>query len=137
MGFPGETKEEFQRSCDFAERVGFYEAHVFKYSRRRGTVADRMPDQIPETLKAERSEELIRITDRLSHEFRSYYLGKEAAFLSEELITIGGESYETGFTPEYVRCIKKTETLHSNDILVGKVSQIVQQNVIDESLVLV
>ncbi len=136
VGFPGETEEEFRTSCDFAERIGFYEAHVFKYSRRRGTVADRMPDQIPETLKAERSEELIRITDRLSHEFRSYYLGKEAAFLSEELITIGGESYETGFTPEYVRCIKKTETLHSNDIIVGKVSQIVQQNVIDESLVL-
>ena len=136
VGFPGETEEEFRATCDLAEQVGFYEAHVFKYSRRRGTVADRMPDQIPEPLKAARSEELIRITDRLSHEFRSYYLGKDAAFLSEELVEIGGELYETGFTPEYVRCIKKSESLHQNEIIVGKTSHIVQQNVIDESLVL-
>ena len=136
VGFPGETEEEFRGTCDFAERVGFYEAHVFKYSRRRGTVADRMPDQIPEPLKAARSEELIRITDRLSHEFRTYYLGKDAAFLSEELVEIGGELYETGFTPEYVRCVKKSESLHQNEIIVGKTSHIVQQNVIDESLVL-
>ena len=136
VGFPGETEEEFRATCDLAEQVGFYEAHVFKYSRRRGTVADRMPDQIPEPLKAARSEELIRITDRLSHEFRSYYLGKDAAFLSEELVKIGGELYETGFTPEYVRCIKKSESLHQNEIIVGKTSHIVQQNVIDESLVL-
>ncbi|MBQ7175137.1 MAG: tRNA (N(6)-L-threonylcarbamoyladenosine(37)-C(2))-methylthiotransferase MtaB [Lachnospiraceae bacterium] len=136
VGFPGETEEEFRGTCDFAERVGFYEAHVFKYSRRRGTVADRMPDQIPEPLKAARSEELIRITDRLSHEFRTYYLGKDAAFLSEELVEIGGELYETGFTPEYIRCVKKSESLHQNEIIVGKTSHIVQQNVIDESLVL-
>ncbi len=137
VGFPGETEEQFRNTCAFAEKIGFYEAHVFKYSRRRGTPADRMEGQITEAEKSRRSEELIRITDRLSREFREYYLGKPLEFLSEELIEAGGVTYETGYTPEYVKCLKVSDKLHQNVIISGKGSQIVQENVVDESMLLV
>ena len=136
VGFPGETEDQFLNTCSFAEQIGFYEAHVFKYSRRKGTPADRMEGQITEAEKSRRSEILIGITDRLSRTFREYYLGRQVEFLSEELVTIGGRSYETGYTPEYVRCLKPSDELHQNVILSGKGSQIVQENVMDESILL-
>lgn len=136
VGFPGETEKEFEDTCDLAERAGFYEAHIFKYSRRKGTPADRMPDQITEAVKAERSDALSRITSRLSGEFRRHYLGKEVEFLSEELINIGGKTYETGFTREYVRCLKESGKLHQNELISGKASQIFYENFIDESIII-
>lgn len=136
VGFPGETEQEFLNTCSFAEQIGFYEAHVFKYSRRKGTPADRMEGQITDAEKSRRSEELIAITDRLSHRFREYYLGRQVEFLSEELVTIGGQDYETGFTPEYVRCLKPSRELHQNAVIGGKASQIVQEIVMDESILL-
>ena len=136
VGFPGETEQEFLNTCRFAEQIGFYEAHVFKYSRRKGTPADRMDGQITDAEKSRRSEELIAITDRLSHQFREYYLGRQVEFLSEELVTIGGRDYETGFTPEYVRCLKPSRKLHQNAVIGGKASQIVQEIVMDESILL-
>ncbi len=136
VGFPGETEQEFLNTCSFAEQIGFYEAHVFKYSRRKGTPADRMDGQITDAEKSRRSEELIAITDRLSHRFREYYLGRQVEFLSEELVTIGGQDYETGFTPEYVRCLKPSRELHQNAVIGGKASQIVQEIVMDESILL-
>ena len=136
VGFPGETEQEFLNTCSFAEKIGFYEAHVFKYSRRKGTPADRMDGQITDAEKSRRSEELIAITDRLSHRFREYYLGRQVEFLSEELVTIGGQDYETGFTPEYVRCLKPSCELHQNAVIGGKASQIVQEIVMDESILL-
>lgn len=136
VGFPGETEKEFEDTCDLAERAGFYEAHIFKYSRRKGTPADRMPEQITEAVKAERSDALSRITSRLSGEFRRHYLGKEVEFLSEELINIGGKTYETGFTREYVRCLKESGKLHQNELISGKASQIFYENFIDESIII-
>ena len=136
VGFPGETEREFEDTCDLAERAGFYEAHIFKYSRRKGTPADRMPDQITEAVKAERSDALSSITNRLSGEFRRHYLGKEVEFLSEELINIGGKTYETGFTKEYVRCLKESGKLHQNELISGKASQIFYENFIDESIII-
>ncbi len=136
VGFPGETEENFIETCDFSERIGFYEAHVFKYSRRRGTPADRMENQITEAVKAERSERLINITNKLSHDFREYYLDRECSFLSEELITLNGKTYETGYTKEYVRCLRESSDLHANEIVTGMSSQLIQQNGVDESLIL-
>lgn len=136
VGFPGETEENFIETCDFAEKIGFYEAHVFKYSRRRGTPADRMDNQVTEAVKSERSERLINITNKLSHDFREYYLDRECRFLSEELITLNGKTYETGYTKEYVRCLKESSDLHTNEIVTGMSSQLIQQNGVDESLIL-
>ncbi|MCQ2415622.1 MAG: tRNA (N(6)-L-threonylcarbamoyladenosine(37)-C(2))-methylthiotransferase MtaB [Lachnospiraceae bacterium] len=105
VGFPRETEEEFEETLAFAKRVGFYEAHVFKYSRRKGTVADRMDGQLTEAVKTERSNRLMALCDEMSHAYRSRFLGKNVTFLYEETVTADGKDYLTGFTPEYVRCL--------------------------------
>ena len=103
VGFPGETQEEFAQTKRFLERIGFYEMHVFQYSRRHGTRAERMPDQVPETVKKARSGELLALVEEQSKAFRDYYIGKEQTVLFEEDMQIGEKRYMVGFTPEYVR----------------------------------
>ncbi|MCD8078277.1 MAG: tRNA (N(6)-L-threonylcarbamoyladenosine(37)-C(2))-methylthiotransferase MtaB [Lachnospiraceae bacterium] len=103
VGFPGETEEEFRQTRDFLERVSFYEVHVFKYSRRKGTRADRMPDQVPEPVKAERSRILLEMTEAQAGQFRAYYFGQEAEVRLEEPEERNGETFLTGYTREYVR----------------------------------
>lgn len=103
VGFPGETEEEFSETAKFLERVHFYEMHVFKYSRREGTRADRMPDQIPEPEKTRRSALLLELERRMSREYRESFLGTETTALLEEEITVDGERYMLGHTREYVK----------------------------------
>ena len=136
VGFPGETEEYFSETVDFVRRIGFYEAHVFKYSRRKGTAADAMDCQLTEAIKQERSSRLIAVCRELSESFREYYYGRETSFISEELCEIEGETFETGYTPEYVRAVKKTRTLHQNELIKGVCSQILQSKDIDGRLLL-
>lgn len=103
VGFPGETPEEFAQTKRFLERIGFYEMHVFQYSKRHGTRAERMPDQVPETVKKARSGELLALVEEQSKAFRDFYIGKEQTVLFEEDMQIGAKRYMVGFTPEYVR----------------------------------
>ena len=103
VGFPGETPEEFSQTKQFLDRIGFYEMHVFQYSKRHGTRAERMPDQVPEPVKKERSGELLALEKVQSKEFRDYYIGKTQTVLFEEAMQIGEKRYMVGFTPEYVR----------------------------------
>lgn len=103
VGFPGETEAEFAQTREFLEKARFYEMHVFKYSRRAGTAADAMPDQVPEPVKARRSAELIAMRERQSKEFRGRYIGKEAEALLEETREIGGRMYCIGHTKDYVK----------------------------------
>ena len=103
VGFPGETQEEFARTKAFLEEIRFYEMHVFKYSRRAGTRAAVMPDQVPDPVKNERSKELIEMVGRHSAAFRRKYLGKETRVLLEEKKTIGGRKYLLGHTRDYVQ----------------------------------
>ncbi len=102
VGFPGETEEEFTETYEFIERVHFYELHVFKYSKRNGTKAAVMPGQIREQVKAERSDILIELGERLSHEYRQSHIGKSASLLTEEYKVIDGTKYLIGHTPEYI-----------------------------------
>ena len=136
VGFPGETNEQFEDDLSFAKRIGLYEAHVFKFSRRKGTPADTMPGQLTDAVKSDRSERLIALTDELSDEFRQYYIGRKVEFLSEELIELDGVTYETGYSAEYVRCIKPSSNLHVNEIICGTASRIIHENVIDGALLL-
>ena len=98
-GFPGETEEDFTVSKRFVDEIGFYQMHIFPYSRRKGTAADRMPGQLTMAVKQARVDELEEINDRNTRRFIDYYLGREMEVLIEET---DGE-YLIGHTPEYVR----------------------------------
>ncbi len=102
-GFPGETEEEFEQTKRFLERVGFYEMHVFKYSKRKGTPAAAMDGQVEEEIKARRSDELLALEREMSRQYREKYLHKEVKVLFEEEKVIDGRNCLLGFTGEYIR----------------------------------
>lgn len=119
VGFPGETEEEFRITREFLNKVNFYEVHVFKYSRRRGTAADKMPDQIPEKVKTERSNLLIQDSEIREKAYREWYIGKEVELLVEEDLSLHDTVYQTGFTREYVKvAVKKTQDM-TNRVIKG------------------
>lgn len=103
VGFPQETEEEFKITRDFLERVHFYEMHIFKYSRRKGTVADKMEGQVDESVKSRRSSELLKLESDMSRAYRTMFAGSRADVLIEEIENIDGKPYFMGFTPNYIR----------------------------------
>lgn len=117
VGFPGETEEEYARSKDFIEKVGFYETHVFKYSKREGTRAAVMENQVPESVKAKRSNELIELGRRKRAEYEETLMGTVQEVLIEEEILHEGERYQTGFTREYVKIGQKMTENRVNQIV--------------------
>ncbi|MCR5499149.1 MAG: MiaB/RimO family radical SAM methylthiotransferase [Acetatifactor sp.] len=103
VGFPGETEEEFETTQAFLQKVGFYEMHVFKYSKRKGTRAAVMPDQVPDPVKSQRSDVLLDLEREQSIAFRKNKLGQTAEVLFEEEKVIGGKPYLLGHTMDYVK----------------------------------
>lgn len=122
VGFPGETEEEFEQTKAYLEHIHFYEMHIFKYSKRKGTRAAVMPDQIDEQVKAARSEKLIALGHDMSKEFRKFYIGKNEEVLFEEKAVIGDKEYFVGYTKEYVKVAKKTAENLENQIVSGRIS---------------
>ncbi len=122
VGFPGETEEEFLITREYLRRIHFYEMHIFKYSKREGTRAAVMKEQVPEPEKTKRSTELIALENEMSEEFREYYVGKEVEVLMEEPVEISGKRYFTGYTREYVKIALETERELSNTFVKGKVT---------------
>ena len=122
VGFPGETEEEFEQTEAYLEHIHFYEMHIFKYSKRKGTRAAVMPDQIDEQIKAVRSEKLIALGHDMSKEFRKFYIGKNEEVLFEEKAVIGDKEYFVGYTKEYVKVAKKTDENLENQIVSGRIS---------------
>lgn len=118
VGFPGETEEEFAETKAFLEKICFYEMHIFKYSKRRGTVAADMADQVPEQIKAARSNELFAMEKRQSAEFRRTYIGQDAEVLLEDTAWIDGESWRIGHTRDYVKVAVKAEGAPSANTVV-------------------
>lgn len=105
VGFPGETEDEFKETVSFLEKVNFYEMHVFKYSKRAGTKAAQMPDQIPEQEKSRRSEVLISLGKEMSKKYRESFIGEEKEILLEEKTMIAGNEYIEGHTKEYIKAV--------------------------------
>lgn len=122
VGFPGETEEEFEQTKAYLKHIHFYEMHIFKYSKRKGTRAAVMPDQIDEQVKAARSEKLIALGHDMSKEFRKFYIGKNEEVLFEEKAVIGDKEYFVGYTKEYVKVAKKTDENLENQIVSGRIS---------------
>ncbi len=122
VGFPGETEDEFEQTKAYLEHIHFYEMHIFKYSKRKGTRAAVMPDQIDEQVKAARSEKLIALGHDMSKEFRKFYIGKNEEVLFEEKAVIGDKEYFVGYTKEYVKVAKETAENLENQIVSGRIS---------------
>lgn len=102
VGFPGETDEEFDITCENLEKINLYEMHVFKYSRRKGTVADKMPGQIPDAVKESRSKKLLAMTERHRKAFEASFAGQHDVILVEEYETEDRKCYIKGHTDRYI-----------------------------------
>lgn len=98
VGFPGETEEDFEATVDFVKRAKFLSAHIFAYSKRAGTPAAVMKDQIPEDIKKERSARLIALQDEIRNEILSKEIGNEYSVLFET----HSDGFATGHTPSFI-----------------------------------
>ena len=130
VGFPGESEEEFEETREFLEKINLYEMHIFKYSIRKGTIAAKMPDQVPDTIKAERSDVLLAMEEVQSREYRQTYIGQEVLVLFEEEKKILGENYQIGHTKQYVKVAYKTSDNLSNQIKKGKVKSLLTNDIL-------
>ncbi len=131
VGFPGETEEEFEETRRFLERIGFYEMHIFKYSKRKGTRAAVMENQIPEPVKTKRSAILLEMEQKDSYAFREYYLGKQTEVLMEEKKEMEGKQYWIGHTREYVKVVIPDEGQNlQNRLVIGKLVKMLDKEVL-------
>lgn len=129
VGFPQETEEEFEESRKMIQEADFYETHIFKYSRRQGTRADRMEGQIPESVKTERSHKLIALGKNQKERYMEKFLGKEVEILFEETAEIRGETCWVGYTKEYLKVAVKSEENLENCIRRGIVEGFAEEGV--------
>lgn len=123
VGFPGETQQEFDTTVSFLKKIKLYETHIFKYSRRQGTRAAAMPDQIPETVKAVRSEQLIALGEENRSEFERLHLHEDTEVLFEEKLVIDGREYYTGYTKEYIKAAVPADAAYENALLHGQLAE--------------
>ena len=103
VGFPNETDENFAATKAFLKKVNFYEMHIFKFSRRKGTIADKMTGQIDEKVKTVRSNEFITLGSKMSNDYRQCFVGKEKKVLIEEFVCIDNKQYAVGYTDNYIK----------------------------------
>jgi threonylcarbamoyladenosine tRNA methylthiotransferase MtaB len=135
-GFPGETKELFLETREFLKEIGFADVHIFPYSKRKGTRAATMEEQVEESVKHERSRELIALGKEMTHTYREGFLFKEQQFLLEETGEFEGKTYFTGHNERYVKAyLPKNVTMESGAIVSACPKQL--QNINGEEVLLV
>lgn len=117
VGFPGETEEEFAESKAFLEKIQFYETHIFKYSRRKGTRAAVMENQVSDEKKAERSNILLELNRKNQAAYEEERIGDRDEVLFEELMILDGEKYYAGHTREYIRLVIPAAEDYANQIV--------------------
>ena len=135
VGFPQETEEEFEATKVFLEKVHFYEMHIFKYSRRKGTVADRMEGQADEKVKTQRSAILLELENKMSKEYRQQHIGKTEEVLIEEIISENGKDYFMGFTPDYIRVKIACDTALDNSEYINTIKKVYMKELSDDGIV--
>lgn len=131
VGFPQESDEDYATTREFVKKVGFAELHVFKYSRRDGTVAAKMPGQVDETIKSKRSEDLISVGEALKENYRKEKIGEKVSVLFEEEKEINGIKYQAGHTKEYIEVAVETK-----ENLAGKIEEVFLKDFIDNEIML-
>lgn len=129
VGFPGETEEEFASTEAFLEKVHFYEMHIFKYSKRQGTRAAAMEDQVADRVKTERSGRLMRLERRMSQEYRQSFVGENVEVLYEEAKKIGENVYQIGHTVRYIKVGRRAEGDFKNHILTETIMGALQDDI--------
>lgn len=129
-GFPGETEEEFEESRSFVDSIHFYETHIFPYSKREGTKAAGMPDQLTEQVKKERSRILIALGKEHQREYMGQFLGQEKEVLFEEQQTVEGQEYWTGHTMEYLKIAVISEENLENKRVMVQLREMIGQDLI-------
>lgn len=117
VGFPGETEEEFNTTYDFLKKIGFYKIHTFKYSKRKGTIAEKMPNQISNKLQEERSKKIIELSNEMQNKYNNSYIGKKVKVLFEEKQE---EEYK-GHTSNYMLIRVRTEEDLENEIKIVQI----------------
>lgn len=121
VGFPGETEEEFEESKAFVDKVNFYETHIFKYSKREGTRAAVMENQVPEQIKAERSAQLIELGAKKQEAYEKEMIGKDVEILVEEPAQINGKEVQVGHTKEYIKVALESDENLQNQIVKARI----------------
>ena len=127
VGFPGETQKEFEESLAFANKVDFYETHIFKYSKRRGTKAAVMEGQVLEQDKAARSAVMLELNEKKQKKYEEKWLGKTVEVLFEETIVRDDETYQVGHTKEYLKIAVRSRESWENqrrEVKIVNLSQI-------------
>lgn len=122
VGFPGETNEEFEETKRFLRKISFAQMHIFKYSVRKGTRAEHMPDQVREEIKNVRSNTLIELEETMETEYKSAFLDKAENILIEETMVIDGQAYQIGHNERYLKLAVKSDKDLNNRIIKGKVT---------------
>ncbi len=123
-GFPGERDEDFEESRAFVESIGFFETHIFKYSKRQGTIAAKMKDQLTDRVKSERSAVLIAMNEKKRAQYIEGIIAQKTylpSLLIEEEAMIEGQSLQVGYTAEYIRCGVRSEADLKGKILKGRI----------------
>ncbi len=123
-GFPGETREEFEETLAFLKRIAFFETHIFKYSRRQGTRAAAMENQVPEEVKAERSRILLELDRKNTAGYVLAQMGRQVEILIEETLELDGKVYQTGHTREYIRAAVLSGRDLTNQIVSARVEKL-------------
>ena len=129
VGFPGETEEEFNETKKFLRKISFARMHIFKYSVRKGTAAERMPDQVRDEIKTNRSNILIDLEDRMAKEYQALFLDKTENILIEETITVDGQIYQMGHNERYMKLAVKAGKDLTNQVIKGKVTKFLNKDI--------
>ncbi len=128
VGFPEETNEEFETTKAFLKEIAFSDVHIFKYSMRKGTVAAKNPKQVPESIKHERSSQLIALGKEMQLDYEQLFIGKKETVLIEETVTIEGKKYFVGHNERYVKLViekqGEQEDLHNKMVVVNVIEKI-------------
>lgn len=135
VGFPMETEEEFQQTYQFLERIAFSQMHIFKYSVRKGTRAEKMTPQVGENIKTERSNKLLQLNHRLQKKYEETFLSKEEKVLFEEVTTIEDKEYVIGHNERYLK-IAVPATEKEADDFINTIQKVKIENILDTNVLL-
>jgi threonylcarbamoyladenosine tRNA methylthiotransferase MtaB len=125
VGFAGETEDEFETTYKYLQKIKFAQMHIFKYSKRKGTVAERMPNQVTEDIKTQRSKELLAMSSRYNEEYQKLFINTNQQVLIEEKVSIDNEEYYIGHTDRYVKvAVFSTKNIENEIICVNIMGQL-------------